>query len=125
MAFPRIRTKATNIDITPKLEALLEQKFAPLGRLIDERANTFCEVELERETEHHQSGKIFRAEINLTVNGKLHRAEATEEQIEQAIDTIRNELRNELQHAYGKRQSMWKKGRQAIKDMLRFGRNEP
>ncbi len=121
MTFPRIITKGTNITITPKMEVLLEQKFSALGKLIHERGDTHCEVELEKIGEH-QSGKIFRAEVNLSMGGRMFRAEATEEQIEQAIDTIRNELKHELQHAQGKRQSLMKRGSQAIKQMLRFGK---
>lgn len=117
MTFPRINTKATNFTITPQLETLLEQKFAPLGKLLDERNESRCEIELEKVAEH-QAGKIFRAEVNLSNGGKLFRAEATEEQIEQAIDKARNELKHELQHVHGKRQSLWKRGRQAIKDMM-------
>ncbi len=118
MTFPRINTKATNITITPQLEILLEQKLSQLGKLLDDRNESLCEVELEKVADH-QSGKIFRAEINLTNGGTLFRTEATEETIEQAIDKARNELKHELQHASGKRQSLWKRGRQAIKNMMR------
>lgn len=120
MTFPRITTKATNFTITPKLQTLLDQKFEPLGKLIQHSGDTRCAIELEKKGEH-QSGKIFRAEVNLYVDGVLFRSEATEEQIEQAIDTARNELKHELQHAHGKRQSLFKRGRQAIKHMMRFG----
>ena len=120
MSFPRINTKATNITITPQLETLLEQKFESLGKLIGTHGDERCEIELEKVAEH-QSGKIYRAEVNLYTGGKLFRAESTEEQIEQAIDKVRNELKHELQHAHGKRQSLFKRGRQAIKNMMRFG----
>ena len=120
MSFPRITTKTSNITMTTQLEELLEQKFAPLGKLINIHGDERCEIELEKVTEHH-SGKIFRAEVNLYTGGRLFRAEATEEQIEQAIDKVRNELKHELQHAHGKRQSLFKRGRQAIKNMMRFG----
>jgi ribosomal subunit interface protein len=121
MEFPRISTKATNIVMTPILENLLDQKFIPLGKLLENHSDTTCEIELEKIAEH-QSGKIFRAEVNLYNGGKLFRAEAVEEQIEQAIDTARNELKHELQRVHGKRQSMLRRGGQALKDMLRFGR---
>lgn len=118
--FPRISTKATNITITPELESLIEQKFAPLGRLIDERQEASCQIELEK-VAAHQSGRIYRAEVNFTSGGKLFRTEATEEQIEKAIDEARSELKNELLREHGKRQSLFKRGSQAIKNMLRFG----
>jgi len=123
MTFPHINTKATNITITPTIQTLLEQKFNPLGKLVYDKGDTHCEVELEK-TAEHQTGKIYRAEVNLYNGGKLYRVEATEEQIEQAIDAVRNELKNELQRAQGKRQSLMKRGSHAIKNMLRFGKKE-
>jgi ribosome-associated translation inhibitor RaiA len=84
------------------------------------RGDETCAVELERTAEHH-SGKIFRCEVNLYTGGRLFRAEATLEQIEQAIDAVRDDLRHELQKQSGKRQSLLQRGRRAIKDMLRFG----
>ena len=118
MTFPQINLKTTNFTRTPNLEKLREQKFVSLGKFIDERTESLCEIELEKVAEH-QSGKIHRVEVNLTVNGKLYRTEATEEQIEQAIDCARNELKNELQRVHGKRQSLVRKGGQAIKEMLK------
>lgn len=121
MTFPHINVKTTNFTMTPKLETLLDQKFAPIGKLLDDRNETLCEIELEKITDH-QSGKIHRVEVNLTVNGKLYRTDATEEQIEQAIDSARNELKNELQRAHGKQKSLVRRGGQALKDMMRFGK---
>lgn len=121
MTFPHINVKTTNFTMTPKLETLLDQKFAPIGKLLDEQNEVLCEVEFEKIGEH-QSGKIHRVEVNLTVNGKLYRTEATEEQMEQAIDSARNELKNELLRVSGKRHSMLRRGGQALKEMLRFGK---
>ncbi len=123
MTFPRISLKTTNYTVTPNLEVLIDQKFAPLGKFLDERKESFCEIELEKITEQ-QSGKIFRAEVNLETGGKLFRAESTEEQMEQAIDSVRNEVKNELQRVHGKRQSLVRRGGQALKNMLRFGKGE-
>jgi len=120
MTFPRINTKTTNITVTPALEALLIQKFEPLGRLLDDRVESWCEVELEKIAEH-QSGRIYRAEVNLSMGGKLFRTEATEDQIEKAIDEARNELKNELLRDHGRRQSLWKRGARTIKRILKFG----
>ena len=121
MTFPHINIKATNYTVTPKLEKLLEQKFTPLGKFLGDKNEALCEIELEKVAEQ-QSGKIFRAEINLEHGGKLYRAEATEEQIEQAIDSIRDDVKNELKRVHGKRQSLVRRGGQALKNMLRFGK---
>ena len=121
MPFPKISTKSKNYTITPQIEALLIHKFEPLGRFLEGKTDVRCEVELEKIGDHH-SGKIHRAEINVYTKGKMFRAEATEEQMEQSIDEIRDELKKELQHAHDKRKSLVRRGGQMIKDMLRFGR---
>jgi ribosomal subunit interface protein len=120
MTFPPITAKATNMTMTPELAALLDQKFLPLGKFVHERDDARCEIELERVAEHH-SGRIYRAEVNFFNDGTLYRAEATREQIEQAIDDVRDELRHELQHVRGKKHSLLQRGRRALKNMLRFG----
>lgn len=121
MKIPRINIKATNLELTPALQSLLDQKLLPLEKFAPDYDDTKCDVELERMTDH-QSGKIHRAEVNLFHGGKMYRAESTEEQIEQAIDAIRDDLRRELRRTNDKRQSMFRKGKRAIKSMLRFGR---
>lgn len=120
--FPPINIKVTNIEISPGLSALVDQKLQPLEKLLPEgETDVKCEVELEK-LAAQQTGRIYRAEVNLFVAGTMHRAEALEEQIEKAIDEVRSELKRELEKARKKRQSLMKRGGQAIKNMLRFGR---
>lgn len=121
MSFPRISTKSTNFTITPQLEVLLDQKFTSLAKFLKEDGDVKCEVELEKIGDQH-SGKIFRAEINLFVEGKMLRAESTEDTMESAIDVIRDEITRELKHANEKSHSLMKRGGQAIKNMMRFGK---
>jgi ribosomal subunit interface protein len=119
MAFPKITEKATNIELTAGLSSLIEQKLTPIGRLIpNDATDAYCRVELEKLTEH-VSGKIYRFEANLFAGGKKYYAEATEEQVEKAIDTVRDELKRELERSHGKQQSLLKRGGQALKRMLR------
>ncbi len=121
MTFPKIAVKVTNLELTPGLSSLIDQKLIPLGKLIPEGAtDASCRVEVKKLTEH-TSGKIFRVEVNLFLHGKLYRSEAIEEQVEKAIDTARDELKQEMQHAQGKHKSLIKRGSQALKDMLKFG----
>lgn len=118
MAFPSISTKATNIEMTPQLERLLEQKITSLEKFLPEgETDLTCDIELKKEAVH-QSGRIYRAEINLLVGGKMYRAVATEEQIEKAIDEIKDEVKRELNKASSKQQSLMKKGGRAIKNMI-------
>lgn len=121
MSFLNITFKATNIEITAPLQTLIEQKIQLLEKLItDHETDVRCEIEVEKLSEH-VSGRIYRIEANLSIGGKLYRAEATEDQCEKAVDIVRNELKRELQHARGKKQSLLKRGGHALKNMLRRG----
>ena len=121
MKFPSITVKATNIELSTGLSNLIDQKFMPLGKLIPDGAtDATCKVEISKLTEH-QSGKIYRFEVNLFAHGRTYRTEATEEQVEKAIDEARDELKRELEHVQGKHHSLVRRGARALKSMLRFG----
>ena len=80
-----------------------------------------CQVEFERVAPQN-TGAIHRVEANIFLKGKLYRAEATENTFELAIDTVKQELDRELSKAQEKRDTLLKRGRRRIKEMLRFGR---
>ncbi|MCA9363776.1 ribosome-associated translation inhibitor RaiA [Candidatus Kaiserbacteria bacterium] len=122
MAFPSISLKSTNIELTPDQRALVDEKLSHLDKFLPEgETDVRCDVEVEKIAEH-QSGKIYRVEVNLFIAGKLYRAEATEEQVEKAIDVVRNEVKREVKRAHNKAQSLFRRGGQKIKEMLRFER---
>lgn len=119
--FRSINTKTTNFEQTAVIGEVLEKRLQTLEKFLPEGETMLvCNVELEKLT-GQQSGRIFRAEINLQVGGVLLRATATEEKMEDAIEQAKNEMKSELIRAHGKRQSLFRRGAKRIKDMLRFG----
>jgi ribosome-associated translation inhibitor RaiA len=77
MAFPMIQFKATNVDLNPEWQQLVEQKFQSLEKYVGNHTDAKCDVEFDKETgEHHNAGKIHRFEANLFLGGKLYRAVA-------------------------------------------------
>ena len=120
MTFPTITFKQTNITVDDHLPDLIEQKLITLEKFIGE-APSLCEVEFERLT-HQQTGDIHRVEVNLTVTGKLYRAEATAESFEAAVDEVRDELDAELRRTREKDNTLLKRGGRKLKSLLRFGR---
>ena len=114
-----INFKVTNAEVSDGLKDLLEQKLQTLEKFLGD-APAVCDAEFEKETAH-QSGDVFRVEVNLEVNGKLYRADATLGSFEQAIDEVRDELDKELRRANDKRDTMMKRGGRALKKMLHGG----
>lgn len=88
------------------------------------RDNVFIQAELGKTTQHHRSGDIYRAEINLQVGGHTFRAVAEKDDLYAAIDEVKDELGREVKANKKKRISIIRRGAQKLKNILRFGRNE-
>ena len=99
----KVTIKATNFDLTPAIKKAIEEKIATLDKFIpniDTPLEAFVEVALE--SRHHHKGKIYYAEANIKVPGKILRSEAEGENIYQAINEVKDELQRILKE-YKKR----------------------
>src|SRR3989344_824763 len=113
-----ISIKATGHTLTDETRELVESKFAKLAKLTGESATLACEI--EESIAAVRAGGRYRAEGNLSVDGKLYRAEATHETLEGAIDRVRDELTAELRKARGRGRGMMRRGGALVKGWLRF-----
>ena len=112
-----ITIKARNHKISLETHDLIESKFGALKKFAPD-ATIACEIEESIAIE--RAGAKFRAEGNLTVNGRLFRAEAEAMTLEGAVDRVRDDLTRELQKAQGRKQSFVRRGGVALKRMLRM-----
>lgn len=119
MSFPRITFKTTNTVLEGTLQDIVVHKFATLERYIGSATDLRCEVEFEK-IGVQQHGTVHRVEANFYRDGQLFRAEATEDSFEKAIDRVRSELDREMNKAQTRRETLFKRGGRAIKEMLRF-----
>ena len=93
----KVTIKATNLKLTPAIKKAIEEKIATLDKFIPRiGASVEAFVEVALETRHHKKGKIYYAEADIKVPGKIIRAEAKEENIYQAINEIKDELQRLL-----------------------------
>jgi ribosomal subunit interface protein len=95
----QMNIQGTNLEVTPAIRAYLERKIPAIERRLGRRATAdgaLAEIELERTTAHHRAGKIFRAEINITLGGTVFRAEATRDDLTAAIDEMKRIIIREL-----------------------------
>lgn len=116
--------KTTNFDMTPEISKYLNDRLVTLEKFVSKDDESIkCDVEIGRITEHHQSGKIFRAEINISIGKKMLRAEAEEASINAAIDKVKDEISIRLKKQKGRKFALLKKGGGRIKKLLRFGKS--
>lgn len=115
--------KATNIVLTRAISRYLKEKVDYLDKFIDKNDESArAIVEVEKTTDRHRKGEVFRAEINLHIAGKDFRAESTSEDLYSAIDDVKDEMSTELKRFKGKRETMKRRGGRTVKKILKRGK---
>lgn len=120
----KIKITTTNIELTSAIEAYVDEKIKSVEKfaLAHENEEPIVDIEIGKSNNHHQSGDVFRAEVNFRVRGKHFRATSEQGDLYAAIDDVRNELVRELSSHKEKARTLFRRGAGALKNMLRFGR---
>ncbi|MFW5853117.1 MAG: ribosome hibernation-promoting factor, HPF/YfiA family [Patescibacteria group bacterium] len=121
-----INIKTTNIELTEAIEEYLQTKLDYLKKFISkDQSGVQADVEIGKTTEHHRSGEVYRAEINLEIPGmNLFRAEATAEDLYAAIDKVKDEMAKQIKSKKSKHKDLLKKGGRRLKNMWQKFRGE-
>lgn len=102
----KIIIKAKNLELTTNLQEFVEEKIGGLERFtrILQKKDDFEKgkdsgeffVEIERETNHHRKGDIFRAEARIHLPGKTLVAISERDDLKLAIVEVKDELQQEI-----------------------------
>jgi len=116
-----INIKATNTELTPSISSYIEGKIKDLDKFITVKdpESVLVNIEIGMSTKHHQSGKIFRSEINLHIGGEYLRAVSEQEDLYAAIDDMKDEIVREITSHNKKKRDLFRKGGAVIKDLLK------
>ncbi len=122
----KINIKTTNIELTEALSDYVDQKMGQMEKFIEPNDDSvLCDVEIGTTTKHHQSGKIFRAEINLRVSGKNFRAVSEKEDLYVAINDAKEEIIETIKTSKTKQRTRLRRGSEKIKKILKgLGKNK-
>lgn len=103
----RLIIKGTNLELTPELKSYTIDKLTSFERFFPETKPDaiIADIELARTTKHHQKGRVFRCEVNLTIGKALLRAEESGESITEAIDKVRDEIERQALNYVERRRS--------------------
>lgn len=115
-----LNLKGTGITLTPEIRDYLDKRLQSVCKFLPEDGEGFmADVELGRTTNHHQTGEIFRAEINVYLGNKSFRAVSERPDLYSAIDDMKDEIGRELGSYKEKKLSLLRRSGQKIKKMLR------
>jgi ribosomal subunit interface protein len=113
-----INIKATNLELTTEINDYINKKIGGLEKFIegfDSSVQVWVEVGVS--TKHHQTGEIYRAEIQIRVPHDKNgiRAVSQKETLYAAIDDAREEVKGELTKMKKKKISLVRKGSRLLK----------
>jgi len=86
----QIKIKGTKIELTPEVQDYVQKKVDMLDKYLGDIKVLNCDVELELTTKHHNKGDIYRAEINLELPGEVLWVEKTDNELDKAIDKVKD-----------------------------------
>lgn len=107
----KINIKSKNLELTPAIKSYAQEKMDMLEKYLGSIQVVNCDFEVEKTTNHHQKGNIFRAEANLEVPGELLRVEKEEEDLYKAIDKVKDHLMRSIRRYKQKKEDKRRQGR--------------
>lgn len=111
--------KTKNIEIDEETKEYLAKRIKKFEQFIGEDTSpALADIELEKRA-GQQSGRIFRAEVNLKIGDRYLRAEEEAENIREAIDAMKDEMVRELRDAKEKERTQTRDGARKAKEQLR------
>jgi ribosomal subunit interface protein len=118
----KIIIKATNIQLSPSINQYIEEKIGGLEKFLKSFNPELVEarVEVGKVTRGQRRGDIFRAEVNLIIEGQLIRVKETEESLTAAIDLVKDELQREIKQHKDKRMTKYIRGARSWKKFWRI-----
>lgn len=119
--YMNIKIRSINFDLTPSIEEYVNKKVSSLSKFLNSAEEILCEVEIGRTTRHHNSGDIFKAEINIMVpKGRQVYAVAEKPDLYTAIDIVRDEVEREIVTQKNKKDTLFRRGASRIKNLLKM-----
>lgn len=113
--------KTKDHDLTPQITSDVHEKLGVIEKYLDTAGDktVLAEIEIGLRSKRHQKGDIYRAEINLSSNGRMYRAVTRSSTITEALDDLKDEITKQLRRNKDKKESMFLKGARQIKKMLK------
>src|SRR3989338_8822348 len=114
-----------NIQLDEPLRVFVEERIGGLQKFIDGGPSRLrqgfgepmeARVEIGLPSKHHRSGRIYYAEVNLKIGGKLLRATCQHEDMRNAIVDAKNELQRQIKKFKEKKKDLSRAPQVSLRD---------
>ncbi len=118
----KIIIKATNTKLSPSINQYIEEKIGGLDKFLKKYDPNLIEarVEVGKTTRGQRRGDIFKAEVNLNINGYLIRVKETEGSLTAAVDLVKDELKRKIRRYKKKQETKFIRGARSWKKFWRI-----
>lgn len=102
-----INIKATNIELTEDIRQHVDKCLESLSKVLDASDDQLVgQVEVGKISNHHQSGDVFKAEMNLRAKSSSYFAVAEASTIDAALEEVKDRIVAEVKKTKGKKRSL-------------------
>jgi putative sigma-54 modulation protein len=116
-----ITITGVHIEVTEALREYVNNRLSPLSKYASKGDTSgMIAVELSKTTAHHTHGDVFQVEAQAKIKGANVNVRSVQDDLYNAIDEVRDMLARELTEEKDRRISLFKKGAQKIKKLLKF-----
>lgn len=109
--------KGIHMDVTPSVETYVRKKIQGFEKFIDEGSK--IEVDLSKASHHQKASEAFKVEYKVFCKGECLKTAVSSEDVYSAVDLGRDELFMILSSKKDKRTTLWRRGGQKIKHIMR------
>lgn len=119
----KINLQAKNLELTPAIHDYVVERVTNLGKLLSKMEEKGGEVlvvfDVSKTTNHHKTGEIFRADCTITADGNKFYSSSDQSDLYAAVDDVKENLFHEITRAKSKKQHLFRRGAQKVKDIMR------
>jgi len=115
-----INIKATQIELSDEIRGRVDKALESISKVLDASGDQLVgQVEVGKISNHHQSGDIFKAEMNLQSKGEVFYAVSEKSDLSAALEDVKDTIVADIKKAKGKQQSMLRRGGNKAKTFIK------
>lgn len=119
----QINLQGKGMELTESIKDYVLKRVTNLEKLLSSVEKVGGEVvvnfEVAKNTNHHKAGEIFHADCSINIKGEKFYSSVDEEDLYQAIDTVKENLFREISKNKDRRQTLFRRGAVSVKKMLK------
>lgn len=115
-----ITIKSIEEGLVSNVRDYANKRMDGLSKFISSHGNSAkINVEIEKTTNHHKSGDVFRAEVVISGIGTEVRAASEKDDVYASIDDVKEELERQLVEIKDRKVTLFRRGARSVKKMLK------